>query len=484
MSYGVIINLLQKPIIQAPFYIPILAPHVECKSSHVYLDLFELDKKIILSSIAEVPINVVVIIAYDEEYDFSDFLSTVTELKRPIAIALPINDDLEYWYLIRDAKGRLQDLGIDIILDLNLKVSETSLARFKCLPYSSVLLLTEQCDLAKRLLKKPMVPTLLIHHIVAMKKPVEFWRNLAKPELEPALDLLIDPLQPLVVDMKLDVYDTFQTDDIKYNQYDCAIELAILDLRLKKHKLNILVVGAGKGPLLLSTIRHALIIDHISVIEKNPLCKSILKRIAKQRPNTKVECVDIRDISSTNQYDLVISELLGSFGCNEACPEILQNFKDSSAIFIPTSYCSLIQPIYASLQMADLHRPYLVNLSASLTNVDPEVAFQFVHPGENRLCQSRKLEFCDSDRECANALCGYFEAVLYGPYKIGNSPRLSCLEKCKSWFPIIFPIKEEKYPLKVKVSRRSDHDLRYLWEVNGVAYGHEEVDSDNYRVLL
>lgn len=484
MSYGVIINEPQKPIVRAPFYVPLLTPGTEFKSSHVYLDSHGFDKGSILSAIAEVPPNVVVIIHFDEKFELIDFINVLLELSHPIAIVLPVSDNLEYWYSVRDAKSRLQHLKIGIILNLNSHISNSTLARFNCLSYSSIILLAEEYDIARRLLNKPVMPTLLIPQNLAKKKPVEFWQCLANPSLERGLDLLIDPLQPLVVDLELDVYDTFQTDVVKYRQYDCAIDLAMLDLRVKKRTLNILVIGAGKGPLLKSTIEHAFPQDFISVIEKNPQCISILEEIAQQRPNTMVKCADIRDISSLDQYDLVISELLGSFGCNEACPEILQIFKNSNAIVIPTEYCSIIQPIYTGLDMKRLHRPYLVNLSASYSVVKPQLAFKFVHPGKNDLCQENKFEFRGSARESVNALCGFFEATLYGPYKIGNFPSLSSLEKCDSWFPLIFPIREERFPLKVRVSRISDHDLRYLWEVNGATYGDEEIDNNTYKVSL
>ena len=61
-----------------------------------------------------------------------------------------------------------------------------------------------------------------------------------------------------------------------------------------------------------------------------------------------VVAVDMRSWQAPEQADILVSELLGSFGDNELSPECLdgaQRFLRSDGISIPCAYTSHLQPI-------------------------------------------------------------------------------------------------------------------------------------------
>ena len=59
---------------------------------------------------------------------------------------------------------------------------------------------------------------------------------------------MIDPLQPLKDNLSLGIYEVFETDTVKYEQYEKAIFRALKDIDLPCVK--ILVIGPGRGPLI------------------------------------------------------------------------------------------------------------------------------------------------------------------------------------------------------------------------------------------
>ena len=77
-----------------------------------------------------------------------------------------------------------------------------------------------------------------------------------------------------------------------------------------------------------------------------------------------VVAVDMRSWQAPEQADILVSELLGSFGDNELSPECLdgaQRFLKRDGISIPCAYTSHLQPItsaklYSEVQV-HLHLP-------------------------------------------------------------------------------------------------------------------------------
>ena len=91
----------------------------------------------------------------------------------------------------------------------------------------------------------------------------------------------------------------------------------------------------------------------ILVLEKNKNAFNTLLYLKQNEPevfNNKVELAwgDMRNWQPKEKLDIIISELLGSFGDNESSPECLmnvQNYLSSDSIMIPQSYDSYIRPV-------------------------------------------------------------------------------------------------------------------------------------------
>jgi protein arginine N-methyltransferase 5 len=189
------------------------------------------------------------------------------------------------------------------------------------------------------------------------------------------LDSLQRPLQPLKDHLEFSMYETFEKDPVKYSRYQEAVFLALKDGLGSPSELNssgsprtvaIAVVGAGRGPLVMRCIRafqqlqappEALSLK-LFAVEKNPSAVVYLRSMTLHNPTwTNVVTViseDSRKLLPAHmencQIDIVVSELLGSFGDNELSPECLDPFLSGpcckpSTISIPMQYTSFLAPI-------------------------------------------------------------------------------------------------------------------------------------------
>lgn len=410
--------------------------------------------------------------------DLRRFLSAFdsVDLQLSIVVILPAIEDLEYWAALRDYNGHLR---FGIKLGLGLCLSQEFVARYKTLSVDALLVggFEGTVDVAVKMAAKRSPPDIIIEEddrfgnlVKYAKRRVVSWHVIRQFS-----DMLIDPLQPLTTEMDMEVYENFETDDVKYSQYDAAIKEAICDLRRKSTTLTILVIGPGRGPLLRSVLTHREPNDMVVAVEKNRKCMELLVEVVRGHANVTLYYGDVRDLKRAN-YDLVISELLGSFGCNEACPEILQHLGNLSLIFIPLEYCSFLQPIYTDFLLRNITRPYLVSLNSSIPVGEIERAFFHCQWG-NRLNQKSTISIhkgrsdSDPNLDFANALLGFFEAELYKSHRISVLPNASLDEKCESWYPMIFPIGKAKIGDKVIMSRHSDgRKMWYEWTVGDRLY--------------
>lgn len=371
-------------------------------------------------------------------------------------------EDMAYWSRVRDA---VLSRKFPLVLRLSSLLSPEFVARYKTLPY--VALLVELVENVQELVLKRLRPDVMVHEDHTLKLLMEsLKRAVAAAKISPCSDMLIDPLQPLTTQLGLEVYHTFEQDNVKYAQYDAAIEMAIDDLRYKYSSLLILIVGPGRGPLLRSVMSHTLPTDQIVAIERNEKCISTLREIIADKENVLLIHGDVRTLEPVSKYNLVVSELLGSFGCNEACPEILRRFTSSSLIMIPQEYTSYVQPIYTDLVDGSVARPYLASPN-SFFPVGPMVdVFSFSHPGHNELNQQKKFSVEIGENDVSNALLGYFEATLYGPYRISIIPKAHAHEWCLSWYPMVFPIGETRGSTEITITRVSEETrMWYEWNV-------------------
>jgi type II protein arginine methyltransferase len=80
------------------------------------------------------------------------------------------------------------------------------------------------------------------------------------------------PLQPLMDNLESQTYETFERDPVKYERYKQAVRLALEER--KSDYVVMMVVGAGRGPLVTASIEAARLANHqryrIYAVEKNP----------------------------------------------------------------------------------------------------------------------------------------------------------------------------------------------------------------------
>lgn len=91
-------------------------------------------------------------------------------------------------------------------------------------------------------------------------------------------DHLQAPLQPLADDLEAATYEVFERDPVKYRLYEEAIHAALLHLTppgLVCGRLVVMIVGAGRGPILKAALRAArrarlLHMCRFYALDKNP----------------------------------------------------------------------------------------------------------------------------------------------------------------------------------------------------------------------
>ena len=146
-------------------------------------------------------------------------------------------------------------------------------------------------------------------------------------------DWLQAPLQPLMDNLESSTYEVFERDPIKYALYEDAVYQALVERisDLGVHTTtSIWVCGAGRGPLVsrcLAAARRAGARIHVTAVEKNANALVVLQeKQALEWGSDTVQIVfgDMRSLSVPRERaDIVVSELLGSFGDNELSPECL-----------------------------------------------------------------------------------------------------------------------------------------------------------------
>ncbi|CAE7123581.1 unnamed protein product [Rhizoctonia solani] len=316
-------------------------------------------------------------------------------------------------------------------------------------------------------------------------------------------DYLQAPLQPLMDNLASMTYEVFEKDPVKYRQYEQAVYRALLD-RPPDSITTICVAGAGRGPIVSNCIRAVERSGrkaHIYAIEKNPSAFVTLQgRIAREWPDyVQIKFGDMRTVQLPEPIDILVSELLGSFGDNELSPECLDGamrLLKPEGISIPASYTAYLAPISASKLYNDpsgilrdtkgVETPYVVMLHAInvLSGGDedkhprcgPKIqdCWTFEHPRKIVLDpQGLPITNTHNNASChltfhipyaglMHGLAGYFEAVLYKDVGITTHPeRMEQVSpNMLSWFPIFFPFKEPLY-----LPSNSELDV-YMWRLS------------------
>jgi protein arginine N-methyltransferase 5 len=194
------------------------------------------------------------------------------------------------------------------------------------------------------------------------------------------LDVFQIPLQPLKDNLQSQTYECFEDDVAKYELYEKALFNAFINYKetghLKIEKvnefrnsnnsnkkeinnnkiLNVCLVGAGRGPVMRRVINASInagLNINPFLVEKNKNSFNTLLHLKKTEPRifSKVTMLfgDMRNMNIDYKFDIIVSELLGSFGDNELSPECLRdvekNYLDPKGIMIPQSYASFIRPV-------------------------------------------------------------------------------------------------------------------------------------------
>lgn len=406
-----------------------------------------------------------------------------------ISLIVPLTGNFMHWEFWNNIKME----NVHVMLYLSQEVDEDIITRWSTEPISSIMLpaakfvheyeLPVLPDYLQAMLRRFISRTPPAIIIASDKDQTTYIKGIkwliSKIEIDPASDILIDPLQPLKDNLSLGIYEVFETDTVKYEQYEKAIFRALKDIDLLCVK--ILIIGPGRGPLidiLLRVIKELKCEYRIDAVEKNPNCYVVLQERNHIEWKEKINLMneDVRIRKHTN-YNLVISELLGSFGCNEVCPEILQDFTDENTIMIPQSYENYLQPIYSpllsSLKNEQLERPYLIKLNLFYIMSGIQPIWKFIHPTRANNSRSRAINFQVPHKGKVNALQGFFIANLYGSTQIGIHPQLA-EGFCNSWYPFLFPILEivcnDNSILSFQIERICNNKVWYEWSVNNKVY--------------
>ena len=312
----------------------------------------------------------------------------------------------------------------------------------------------------------------------------------------PYHDALQLPLQPLMDNMDNTVYETFETDRTKYEQYQEAIARAIRDL-LDAHPdethVRLAVVGAGRGGLIDSAIRaiHQVgkegVMYTITGVEKNVNAARTLRYKAHDDPlwisdpQIRVSIVhgDMRCWSVPGSVDILVSELLGSLGDNEASPEcidgVISVLDPARGVSIPNRYYSSLEPVSshkiwtATRDASKLETPLVVYFNNCFRPCAPVPLFSFSH---NRTepttgnARSSVLSWELPVDTTVHGFAGYFHADLHGGVTMSIHPP-TATEGMVSWFPAFLPLKQpllvkagEK--LSVAVERKTAHGKMWL----------------------
>ncbi|GAA6004774.1 protein arginine N-methyltransferase [Rhodotorula paludigena] len=327
------------------------------------------------------------------------------------------------------------------------------------------------------------------------------------------MDHLQQPLQPLMDNLEGETYEGFEKDPIKYRQYEEAVYRALMD-RPQNQVTTIFVVGAGRGPLVAGCLRAAERSQRrisLTAVEKNPAAFVILQERSALEWGSQVKLVysDMRSFQPQEKADIIVSELLGSFGDNELSPECLDGVMRTlkpDGISIPASYTSYLAPISTSRLHTEVTNPQVASASTVMDSKPSEQPYvvmfsafdtlssaggrlgadkvqecwTFDHPRPDVVVDQNGLPFTNHHNArsahltfhipragVCHGFAGYFEAVLYADVMLSIHPERAAGDML-SWFPIFFPLGEPVYlpansELDVQIWRLTDNTKRRVW---------------------
>lgn len=124
-------------------------------------------------------------------------------------------------------------------------------------------------------------------------------------------------------------------------------------------EIVVLYFGAGRGPLIrkaLSAAKRSGAKIKVIALDKNPNAIVTLRNMIVNenlQDNVALISGDMRHVSIEQmQGDILMSELLGSFGDNELSPECLnptQKFLKAGGIYLPWAYTNHVVPLSSQI---------------------------------------------------------------------------------------------------------------------------------------
>lgn len=326
------------------------------------------------------------------------------------------------------------------------------------------------------------------------------------------------PLQPLYDNLDYETYHTFEKDPSKYILYQRAIEAALKDMvseeELDSKEIVIMVVGAGQGPLVRCSLNASQLTGRkvkIIIIEKNPNAINTLEAMMRDMWHDKnVELIfsDMRKAEYEGSIDILVSELLGSFGDNELSPECLdgvQRYLKPTGISIPCDSVSYLRPITSKHISALIKKnsgeirpytpetPWLVYFSRIFYIDDCKELFKFVHPNRDDPIDNSRHKTIEFTTQCEcvlTGLAGYFTSKLYKDIELSILPQTHT-KSLRSWYSIFFPfpkpialVKNDR--LEVAFWRKID-EKKVWYEYQIIAPKESEVinlDGNSHQILL
>lgn len=279
----------------------------------------------------------------------------------------------------------------------------------------------------------------------------------------PYYDYLQAPLQPLMDNLESQTYETFEKDPVKYARYEDAVAAALSSTPSSVTSV-VMVVGAGRGPLVRASLAAAARAERevrVYAVEKNPNAVVTLRNMVRYEElgNVTVVATDMRVWAAPEKADILVSELLGSFGDNELSPECLdkaQAFLKEGGISIPCEYTSYLAPISSSKLWNEVHSykdvkhmetAYVVKLHNFCQLSEAQPCFTFAHPNRAEKIDNTRyacLRFPAATAATIHGFAGYFNARLYDNIFISIVPQTFSTGMF-SWFPLYFPLKTPAY---------------------------------------
>lgn len=273
-------------------------------------------------------------------------------------------------------------------------------------------------------------------------------------------DFLQSPLQPLMDNLESQTYDVFEKDPVKYDLYTEAIEKALRKYKDGTNDVAIAVLGAGRGPIVACALKAAVLAGvtvKITAVEKNKHAIVTLRNriVTENWKNVRLISSDMRDnwCGLDEKVDIMVSELLGSWGDNELSPECLDGAEKclkKNGICIPANYTSYLAPISSSKLWNSarelpkgLDTPFVVKLHSHFVISDPLPLFRFDHPRIDPIMSTNEryaeLCFVSSQNSMLHGFSGTFECELFENTLMSIMPKTHS-PGMFSWFPLFLPL--------------------------------------------